>query len=176
MSKEPPRQGIPFERPKNKKKPTKTKAKKPSSPPVAVAAGEEKTGQKITEEKKERKKSSFEDRAIPEAVSRRMVSRMVLLSGIPLLMALFTFVGSYFIIANEVFPLPNQAVLIVSLCFFGLSVIGLSYGIFSASWEEEITGSLLGWQEFTVNFGRTTEAWRSAKKKINRQLTIAVLL
>ncbi len=155
MSKEPPRQGIPFERPKNQKKPTKTKAKKPSSPPVAVTAGEE---------KKEPKKLSKEDKAIPEAVSRRMVSRMVLLSGIPLLMALFTFVGSYFIIANEVFPLPNQAVLIVSLCFFGLSVIGVSYGIFSASWEEEITGSLLGWQEFTVNFGRTTEAWRSAKK------------
>jgi hypothetical protein len=166
MSKEPPRQGIPFERPKNKKKPTKTKAKKPSSPSGAIATGEEKTGQKEEkkEEKKERQKLSQEDRAIPEAVSRRMVTRMVLLSGIPLLMALFTFVGSYFIITNEVFPLPNQAVLIVSLGFFGLSVIGVSYGIFSASWEEETTGSLLGWQEFTVNFGRTTEAWRSAKK------------
>ena len=161
MSKEPPRQGIPFERPKNKKKPTKTKAKKPSSQPVAVAAGEEKTGQETQVGKQ---KLSKEDLAIPEAVSRRMVSRMVLLSGIPLLMALLTFVGSYFIITNEVFPLPNQAVLFVSLGFFGLSVLGVSYGIFSASWEEETTGSLLGWQEFTVNFGRTTEAWRSAKK------------
>jgi len=162
MSKEPSRQGIPFERPKNKKKPTKTKTKKPSG--EAIATGEEKTGQKVSEEKKEPKKLSKGDRAIPEAVSRRMVTRMVLLSGIPLLMALLTFVGSYFIITNELFPLPNQAVLIVSLAFFGLSVIGVSYGIFSASWEEETTGSLLGWQEFNVNFGRTTEAWRSAKK------------
>lgn len=161
MSKEPPRQGIPFERPKNKKKPTKATTKKPSSPPVAVPAGEEKTSQQIPVGKQ---KPSKEDLAIPEAVSRRMVSRMVLLSGIPLLMALLTFVGSYFIIINEVFPLPNQAVVIVSMGFFGLSVVGLSYGIFSASWEEETTGSFLGWQEFTVNFGRTTEAWRSAKK------------
>lgn len=159
MSKEPARQGIPFERPKNKKKRAKKQTKKQSSPAGAIATGEEKTEQKDRKEK-----VSPKGMAIPDVVSRRMVTRMVMLSGIPLLMALFTFVGSYFIITNELFPLPNQAVLLVSFGFFGLSVIGLSYGIFSASWEEENSGSLLGWKEFGTNFGRTTEAWRSAKK------------
>ena len=165
MSKKSARQGIPFEGPKNKKKPTKTKTKKPNEKPNnagAIATGEAKTGR---EKKEPKKRVSKEDKAIPEAVSRRMVSRMVILSGTPLLMALFTFVGSYFVITNELFPLPNQAVLILSIGFFGLSVLGVSYGIFSASWDENSTGSLLGWQEFTANFSRTTEAWRSTKKK-----------
>jgi hypothetical protein len=159
MSKEAPRQEIPFERPKNKKKPTKTK--KPSSPSGAIATSDGKIGQQ-KEERQE--KLSKEDVAIPEAVSRRMVSRMVILSGIPLLMALFSFIGGYFIITNELFPLPNEAILLLSISFFALSIIGVSYGIFSASWDEENSGSLLGWQEFRSNFGRTTEAWRSAKK------------
>ena len=152
MSKKSSRQEIPFEGPKNQKKATKTTTKKPKSA-EAIANGKAKTG-----------RSRKEDKAIPEAVSRRMVGRMVILSGTPLLMALFTFVGSYFIITNELFPLPNQAVVLVSMGFFGLSVLGVSYGIFSASWDENTTGSLLGWQEFTTNFSRTTEAWRSAKK------------
>ena len=45
------------------------------------------------------------------------------------------------------------------------SVIGLSYGIFSASWDENKTGSLLGWQELKTNFQRMREAWKEAKSK-----------
>ncbi len=90
---------------------------------------------------------------------------MVLLSGTPLLLALLTFVISYYIITNELFTLPNQAVLLVSMGFWGLSVIGLSYGIFSASWDEDKKGSLLGRQELKTNFQRMKEAWEEAKLK-----------
>lgn len=90
---------------------------------------------------------------------------MVLLSGTPLLLALLTFVLSYFIIINELFTLPNQVVLLVSIGFFALSVIGLSYGIFSASWDENKKGSLLGWQEVKTNFQRIREARKEAKSK-----------
>ncbi|EKD05861.1 hypothetical protein SPLC1_S580100 [Arthrospira platensis C1] len=101
---------------------------------------------------------------IPEVVSQRMVSRMVVLSGIPLLMAISTFVGSYFIVTNEIFPLPNTAVLLVSLGCFGLSVVGLSYGVLSASWDENLSGSFLGWQEFKINLGRAIEAWKESRQ------------
>ncbi len=94
-----------------------------------------------------------------------MISRMAILSGTPLLMALFTFVGSYFILVNEIFPLPNQAVVLVSMGWFGLSVLGLSYGILSASWEEDQPGSWLGWQEFNTNFRRMRQAWAAPKSK-----------
>jgi len=43
---------------------------------------------------------------------------------------------------------PNVAVVLLSMGFFGLGVLGLSYGVLSASWDEEILGSKLGWQEF----------------------------
>jgi hypothetical protein len=99
--------------------------------------------------------------AIPDTVSRRMVRRMALLSGIPTFLGMMTFVASYLVVTRGLFPLPNYAVVAVSMGFFGLGVLGLSYGVLSASWEEETPGSLVGWSEFTTNFGRMTEAWRS---------------
>lgn len=162
MSSEAPRQRLPFEPGKNPKKPEKK-----SAAIAKTKTKDEKTSQttsKSNNHYRQQQRTKGEN-AIPEIVSQRMVSRMVLLSGIPLLLALLTFVGSYFIITNELFTLPNQAVLLVSMGFFGLSVIGLSYGIFSASWDEDKRGSLLGWQEFTTNFQRMKESSRSAKEK-----------
>lgn len=101
--------------------------------------------------------------SIPETVSRRMVSRAALLCGVPTAFALLTFVVSYFAIANDVYKPPTAAVLLVSLGFFGLGVLGLSYGPLSACWDEERTGSSLGWDEFKLNFGRLRDSWRAAK-------------
>lgn len=163
MSSEAPRQPLPFEPAKNRKK----QGKKSSPPPTRKTADEpnSQTTGKSTGSVNQKRQRSRGENAIPDVVSRRMVSRMVLLSGVPLLLALSTFVGSYYIITNELFILPNQAVLLVSMGCFGLSVVGLSYGIFSASWDEDRKGSLVGWQEFTTNFQRMREAWRSAKSK-----------
>ena len=130
MSSEAPRQRLPFEPAKNPKKQGKK-----SSPAPETKAKEEQispTKRKSKNLDRQKRQSSQGKNAIPEIVSQRMVSRMVLLSGTPLLFALLTFVSSYFIITNELFTLSNQAVLLVSMGFFGLSVIGLSYGIFSA--------------------------------------------
>ncbi|MBC6474285.1 MAG: PAM68 family protein [Hormoscilla sp. GM102CHS1] len=117
--------------------------------------------------KKEPKKTpiSKEDRAIPEAVSKRMVRRMALLCGIPTALGMLTFGVSYGIYVYTEFKLPNVAVLLTSIGCFGLGILGLSYGVLSASWEEKVPGSLLGWAEFTTNFSRMTAAWRSVKEK-----------
>ncbi|NEQ22599.1 MAG: DUF3464 family protein, partial [Microcoleus sp. SIO2G3] len=37
--------------------------------------------------------------------------------------------------------------------------------VLSASWDEEIPGTKLGWREFTLNLGRLTSGWRSARQK-----------
>lgn len=108
---------------------------------------------------------SREDRAIPEAVSDRMIRRMAILCGVPSALGMSTFIISYWIVSNELFELPNTAVVLVSLGFFGLGVLGLSYGVLSASWDPEVSGSPVGWSEFTTNLGRMTEAWREAKQK-----------
>lgn len=103
--------------------------------------------------------------AIPDVVSKRMVSRMALLCGIPSVLGISTFFVSYFLVTNQGLKLPNVAVVLVSMGFFGLGVLGLSYGVLSASWDEEIPGTKLGWQEFTTNLGRMTSAWGSPGQK-----------
>jgi hypothetical protein len=94
-----------------------------------------------------------------------MIRRMALFSGLPTSLGVLTFFVSYFIVVRDIFPLPNAAVVLVSMGFFGLGVIGLSYGVLSASWEADRRGDLLGWSEFKVNFSRMVDAWRSARKQ-----------
>ncbi|MFN3329643.1 MAG: photosystem II biosynthesis protein, partial [Pyrinomonadaceae bacterium] len=74
---------------------------------------------------------------IPDAVSRRMVSRMAVCSGIPTLLGFVTFPLCYVIVQQQWLELPNVAVVVMSLTLFGLGAVGLSYGVLSASWEEE---------------------------------------
>ena len=101
---------------------------------------------------------------IPEVVSRRMVRRMVITSGIPAIFGIFTFLVSYQVVSRGLIDLPPVAVLLVSLGFFGLSVLGLSYGAFSASWDEARNGGIVGWSEFRTNVQRMTQAWQSEQK------------
>lgn len=130
------------------------KARKKSSPsksaPVAA--------------KKDREQEPSKTQAsgsVPEIVSQRMIRRVAFFSGLPTALGMLTFIISYVVAIQHWFKLPNIAVLLVSLGFFGLGVLGLSYGVLSASWDEEIAGSTLGWNEFTMNLGRMRSAWRS---------------
>jgi hypothetical protein len=75
------------------------------------------------------------------------------------------FIASYLAVTKGGVALPTSAVVILSMGFFGLGVLGLSYGLLSASWDETSPGSKLGWEEFNTNFGRMRAAWRSAKPK-----------
>ena len=164
MSSESKRNRLPFE-PGKRKKSAKNADVRPteeSKPSPSTAKAEVKSPPKSPAVTKE-------DRAIPEIVSNRMIRRMAILSGVPSALGMSTFVVSYWIVINEFFELPNTAVLLVSLGFFGLGVIGLSYGLLSTSWDPEVTGSLVGWNEFTTNLGRMTQAWREAKKQKGQQ-------
>lgn len=103
--------------------------------------------------------------AIPEEVSKRMVRRIALFCGIPSGLGMLTFIISYVIVSQHYFKLPPVVVFLVSLGFFGLGVLGLSYGALSASWDEDRVGSWFGWSEFRTNFGRTIASWREARQK-----------
>jgi len=95
-----------------------------------------------------------------------MVKRMALFCGIPTLIGLSSFFVSYYIVSNDLFELPTTAVLITSLGFFGLGVVGLSYGALSASWDEAPAGGgVLGWENFTTNLGRMRQAWKESRNQ-----------
>ncbi len=156
MSSEPPSQRLPFEPASNRKK-------TPKKPPETEA-------KLVTEEPKPEKQSKAtktgpQAQSIPEVVSKRMISRIALFCGAPTILGISTFFVSYLIVSKSLFDLPNTAVLLVSMGCFGLGVLGLSYGVLSASWDEDNSGSTLGWEEFNTNFGRMREAWRAAKPK-----------
>lgn len=100
---------------------------------------------------------------IPEVVSRRMAKRMALFCGLPSLMGMLTFIGSYAVVRNHWLELPPVVTLIVSLSFFGLGFVGLSYGVISASWEEDQDGSFWGLPEFKSNWSKITAARQESK-------------
>lgn len=151
MSAEKSRPSVPFE-PKNNHKQRKPAAKKgtpivkPSEPAPAIAE----------------QGSGF----IPEIVSNRMIRRVLVFCGIPVVMGVLVFVISYLAIANHWFRPPNTVVLLTSMACLGVSVVGLTYGILSACWDEDeaSTGSLLGIAEFKINFGRMADAYRASKE------------
>ncbi|BAQ64512.1 PAM68 family protein [Geminocystis sp. NIES-3709] len=111
------------------------------------------------------KKESASLREIPEVVSKRMIRRMAIFSGMPTGLGIFSFFAFYFVVKQEWFKVPNTAVLLVSMGLFGLGVLGLSYGILSTSWDEERVGTWWGWSDFTLNFSRMTSAWRNARQE-----------
>jgi hypothetical protein len=160
------RQPLPFE-PSKRRKPASDSSKSASKPtPVvakAVAKKQLSPDNAALTDTQTRQPATLEESRIPEIVSRRMLRRMALLCGIPSFLGMFTFLISYFLVTQAIVALPTYVVMLVSLGFLGLGVLGLSYGVLSASWDEEVAGSWLGWSEFTTNLGRMTGAWRSDK-------------
>jgi hypothetical protein len=92
-----------------------------------------------------------------------MVRRIALFSGIPTALGMSTFLLSYLAVSNDWFKLPTYVVLFVSLGWFGLGVLGVSYGLLSASWDEERLGNWLGFDELKTNWGRVRASWKANK-------------
>lgn len=170
MPAEPQRNRLPFEPSKKRQKP----AKNTSTPPETAnksdtqAKNPKKAEKKLPETAKKSEKTppfTKEEMAVPAVVSNRMARRMAVFCGVPTALGMLTFIASYLVMSHGWFNLPTVAVVLVSMGFFGLGVLGLSYGVISASWDEELVGSKLGWQEFTTNWGRMVSAWRSSRQK-----------
>jgi hypothetical protein len=168
MSTEPSPDRLPFEprqkRKKNAKTPPEPKPSQTTAPKKEKQVTASKSSKAATSKEKQAP-ASKQAMAIPDVVSKRMVRRMALMCGLPSVLGIATFFVSYYLVKHVGVKLPNAAVILVSMGFFGLGVLGLSYGVLSASWDEEIPGTKLGWQEFTTNLGRMRAAWRSAGQK-----------
>jgi hypothetical protein len=99
---------------------------------------------------------------IPDAVANRMARRVAVSTGVPTLMGMGVFIGSYLLVSRDVLDVPPGATLAASAACFLLGVIGLSYGVLSASWEEQ-PGSLLGTEQVGVNLGRLRQSVRAMR-------------
>lgn len=143
---------------------TDNKKKAKSAPNLSAKASKSKKKQKKAKGSKRDAPSSV----IPKVVSNRMLRRVGIFSGIPTLLAFLTIPTSYFITEKGWIEFPSTAVLFISVTCLGLGLVGVSYGIISASWDEELKGSALGISEFKLNLSRIQERRRIQKEERTR--------
>ena len=97
--------------------------------------------------------------AIPPAVANRMARRVAIATGIPSVLGMATFVVSYLVVSKGLLDVPPAVTLVTSGGFFLLGLVGLSYGVLSASWEEA-PGSLLGFEQLGLNISRLRSSFK----------------
>jgi len=100
---------------------------------------------------------------IPDAVANRMARRIAIATGLPTVAGMGVFIGSYLLVSRHILDVPPSATLLASGGCFLLGLVGLSYGVLSASWEEA-PGSLLGSEQIPVNFSRLKASLRALRE------------
>jgi hypothetical protein len=70
-----------------------------------------------------------------------------------------SFIVSYLVVSKGILDIPPAVTLLTSGGFFLLGLVGLSYGVLSASWEEA-PGSLLGFEQIGVNITRLRSSFK----------------
>ena len=147
------RSSLPFEPNKKRQKPAK-----------AIKQPVLKT-QETQKKPQQQRRYSKQEMAIPEVVSQRMIRRVAAFCGIPTFLGIASLVVSYLLVTLAHIQLPPIAVLLVNMGLFGLGVVGITYGVLSASWDVERPGNMIGLAEFSTNWGRMAEVWRDTRKK-----------
>ena len=108
------------------------------------------------------KSGAARQRVIPDAVANRMARRIAIGTGIPTVMGMGVFIASYLLVSRSILDIPPALTLLSSGACFFLGVLGLSYGVLSASWEDA-PGSLLGIEQIGVNISRLRSSIRSMR-------------
>ena len=102
---------------------------------------------------------------IPKYVANRMARRIAFTTGIPTLSGMGVFIGSYFLISKGIAEISPTVTLVSSAMCFLVGLLGLSYGILSASWDLN-PGSFLGFENIKPNISRIKDAFKTSKKDI----------
>ncbi|MHC5826317.1 MAG: photosystem II biosynthesis protein, partial [Nostoc sp.] len=118
------RSRLPFEPNKKRQKPAKTQSKPATQPQESGKQADRRT------------RYTKEEMTIPQVVSQRMIRRVAGFCGVPTALGITTLVVSYLLAIYSDIQLPPIAVLLVNMGLFGLGVLGITYGVLSASWDE----------------------------------------
>lgn len=100
---------------------------------------------------------------IPDVVANRMARRVAIATGLPTVLGMAVFVVSYLLISKGIMEIPTGVTLVASGGFFLLGLLGLSYGVLSASWEPD-PGSLLGIEQIGLNISRLRQSLRAMRQ------------
>jgi len=102
---------------------------------------------------------------IPEVVSNRMLGRIIPFIALPVLMGLGLFY--FFIVLARQYDISVEpsAVAYATQAPFAVGLLGITYGVMSASWDPEIEGSALGIKEFKINLQRIFDGLERTKDR-----------
>jgi hypothetical protein len=92
-----------------------------------------------------------------------MARRIAIATGIPTMMGMGVFIGSYLVVSQGLLDIPTGITLVASGGCFLLGLLGLSYGVLSSSWEDG-AGTLLGAEQIGVNIGRLRQSVRAMRE------------
>jgi len=89
--------------------------------------------------------------SIPEKVAMRMGQRMVPFVGIPLFLGVGSFVTFWYLATYKDMQFQPVSVAFTTIAILGVSLLGITYSIFSTSWDEDRDGGALGVGEAKKN-------------------------
>ena len=139
------------------------KNEKPQPKSAKVGFSSNSSAPKI--ELKNLSKKTPKESGIPKYVANRMARRIAFTTGIPTLSGMGVFIGSYFLISKGIAEISPTLTLVSSAICFLIGLLGLSYGILSASWDLN-PGSFLGFENIKPNINRMKDAFKSSKRNI----------
>ena len=139
------------------------KNKKEQSKEVKIGFSSNKLAPKIVSNKSS--KSNIKKSGIPSYVANRMARRIAFTTGIPTLSGMGVFIGSYFLISKGIVDISPTVTLVSSALCFLVGLLGLSYGILSASWDFN-PGSFLGFENIKPNINRMKDAFKTNQEDI----------
>ena len=102
--------------------------------------------------------------AIPERVAQRMGKRMLPFVGIPLFGGMGAFVGFWYFATYRDVEFEPIVVAGSTIALLAISLLGITYSVLSASWDDDRDGSGLGIDEFQKNVGSISEGVKRSQE------------
>eukprot|EP00551_Chaetoceros_affinis_P000679 CAMPEP_0203642932 /NCGR_PEP_ID=MMETSP0088-20131115/8354_1 /ASSEMBLY_ACC=CAM_ASM_001087 /TAXON_ID=426623 /ORGANISM="Chaetoceros affinis, Strain CCMP159" /LENGTH=289 /DNA_ID=CAMNT_0050498929 /DNA_START=1 /DNA_END=870 /DNA_ORIENTATION=+ len=101
---------------------------------------------------------------IPEQVAQRMGRRMLPFVGIPLFGVMGTFIVFWYLATYRNLEFQPALVAFSTIGVLGVSLLGITYSVMSASWDPEVEGSLIGAEEFKTNLGNIQDGLKRSRE------------
>jgi len=101
---------------------------------------------------------------IPEKVAVRMGKRMLPFVGLPLFGSMITFVLFWYLATYKDLAIPTVLVAYATIGILVIGLLGITYSVMSASWDEDREGSFMGWEEFQKNVNNVRDGLQRSRE------------
>lgn len=101
---------------------------------------------------------------IPERVAQRMGKRMLPFVGIPLFGVMGAFITFWYLATYKNYEFQPALVAFSTIGILGAGLLGITYSVMSASWDENEDGSALGVDEFKKNLGSIKDGLKRTRE------------